>query len=170
MPPHSPNNRECRSRLPAGRATKIGVIGAGDLGLSTALELAARGYYVVCADDLERVAAGRLERARRKIAAGRLRFTCSSADAARHGDVIFMALSGGDNDATARLLHAAVEVAQNLSGPAVIVDKSADSPAVADRVAQLLAHNSEHEIVVVSNPQPARRALRVFFGPTDATA
>lgn len=140
------------------------------MGLRTALELAERGFQVVCADDCEQVAAAaeQSDRAQRSIGAGRLRFTRSSADAARHGEVIFMAVgASADDDSvehTARLMDAAVEVAQNLSGPAVIVDKSTASPALADQIAQLMAHNSEHEIVVVSNPQPSRRSLRVFFG------
>jgi UDPglucose 6-dehydrogenase len=169
MPPHSPNKHESRSRWPAGRRTRIGVIGAGELGLSTALELAKRGYHVLCADDSERVAAaaGRCERALPSSGAGLLRFTDSSADVARHGEVIFIAMGTsaeadgdhGDDDPTARLLDAAVEVAQNLTGPAVIVDKSTASPAVAEEVADLMARNSDHEIVVVSEP----RALRVFF-------
>ena len=172
MPPHSPNNHECRPRWPAGRRTRIGVIGAGELGLSTALDFAKRGYHVLCADDSERVAAaaGRCERALPSIGAGLLRFTSSSADVARHGEVIFIAVGmsaedgeDGDQDSTARLLDAAVEVAQNLIGPAVIVDKSTASPAVADQVADLMARNSDHEIVVVSDPQPTERALRVFF-------
>jgi UDPglucose 6-dehydrogenase len=175
MPPHSPNNHECRSRWPAGRRTRIGVIGAGELGLRTALEFAERGHQVVCADDSEllEAAAGRSERARRNIGAGRLRFTSSSADVARHGEVIFMAFapSEGERDEaqTARLFDAAVELAQNLTGPAVIIDKSTASSAIADRVADLMARNSDHEIVVVSDPQPSRRALRVFFRSNDVT-
>lgn len=171
MPPHSPNKHESRSRWPAGRRTRIGVIGAGELGLSTALELAKRGYHVLCADDSERVAAAanRCEPLSNSSGAGLLRFTDSSADVARHGEVIFIAMGmsadeadcdHGDGDSTTRLLDAAVELAQNLTGPAVIVDKSTASPAVAEEVADLMARNSDHEIVVVSDPQPT---LRVFF-------
>lgn len=65
------------------------------------------------------------------------------------------------DEQTARLFDAAVEVAQSLSGPAVIVDQCTASPVIADRVARLMARNSSHELVVVS--QPPRRALRVFF-------
>jgi UDPglucose 6-dehydrogenase len=166
MTPHSPNNHEPRPCWPAGRQTKIGVIGAGEIGLRTAIEFAERGHHVVCAaEDPERaMTAGLAERARHSARTGRLRFTSSSADVARHGQVIVMA------DVThwkeSALFETAVEVAQNLTGPTIIVDRSTASAALADQVAQLLVCNSEHEIVVVSEPQSGRRALRVVFGPT----
>jgi UDPglucose 6-dehydrogenase len=159
MLPHSPNNHEPRPAWPPGRSTRIGVIGAGQLGLLTAIEFADRGHHVVWADDAaEQISAAPelAARVQRNAAAGRLRCTCSRAAAARHGEVIVMAV------ASPQLLAAAVEVAQNLTGPAVIVDRGTDSAATADRVARLLAHNAIHDIALVSGSS-TRRALRTFL-------
>src|SRR5690606_41129039 len=49
MHPHSPNIHESRPRWSRGRSTRIGVIGAGELGLSMAIVLAERGHQVVLA-------------------------------------------------------------------------------------------------------------------------
>jgi UDPglucose 6-dehydrogenase len=127
--------------------------------LRTAVEFAERGHHVVWADDdADRIVSTPelAARVQRNARIGRLRCTCSRAAAARHGEVIIMAV------ASPQSLIAAVEVAQNLTGPAVIVDRSADSAETADRVARLLAHNTSHDVAVVSGSS-IRRALRTFL-------
>lgn len=168
MYPHTPNRQEIRSRWCRDHDTRIGVIGAGELGLVTAIELADRGYQVVCANAEARSPSSELtERARRHARSGRLRFTSSRAAAARHGHIIIMAVAtqpaAAGDDPAASLLSAAVEVAQNLSGPAVIVDRSAVSDAVAARIARVMVGAANHEIVVVRgtpNSEPGARRAR----------
>lgn len=164
MHPHSPNNYESRSRWPREQSTKVGVIGAGELGLRLALEFAERGHQVVCADYRgDRIApppnSALAERLRRNVRVGRLRFTSSSAAAARHGQVVVMAVetrADGAEDQAA-LLDAVVEAAQSLSGPALIVDESTNSAASAAHVARLLSGIAKHEIVLASARIPASR-------------
>lgn len=172
MPPHSLNNHTTRPCWDAGRTTRIGVIGAGELGLRTAVEFAERGFEVVCADlgaelPASDALAESVERSRRS---GRLRLTPSSADAARHGQVIVMAIcppagSGGARSTARELSEAATEVARNLAGPAVVIDKTSTSEASADWIARLMARHSNHEIVVISGSQTSsrRNAVRVFL-------
>ncbi len=177
MPLHAPSNHTTRPAWTTAKPTKIGVIGAGAVGLQTAVEFARRGHEVVCADiGSERgpESATLADDVRRNTRTGCLRFTSSSADAARHGGVIVMAVAprspdaesyDGEDHEEACLSAAAVEVARNLSGPTVIVDKTTTSEATADRIARLMARHSNHEIVVVSGSQAAREqpAIRVFL-------
>ncbi len=173
MPPHSLNSHTTQPSWACGQRSKIAIIGAGELGLRAAVEFADRGYEVVCADVegepvCERAALDELgEGVRRHARAGRLRLTSSSAEAARHGQVVVFA---AQREGLEGLTAAAVRVAQNLSGPTVIVDRTTLSEAAADRLARLLARHSEHEIVVVSRSLDEQPAVRVFLRSARAAA
>jgi UDP-glucose 6-dehydrogenase len=136
------------------------VIGADELGLRLALEFAERGCEVICADhradrSLSPLAADLNDRLRRSARSGRLRFTRSSAVAARHGQVVVMAVGPrADGDALLEVM----EVARNLSGPAVIVDESTDSALSAARFARVFANHAQHDVVVVRGQVGARKA------------
>jgi predicted dinucleotide-binding enzyme len=134
------------------------VIGADERGLRLALEFAERGCQVVCADhradpSLTPLAAELNDRLRSSACSGRIRFTRSSAVAARHGQVVVMAVGPRADEA----LMEVMEVARNLSGPAVIVDESTDSPVSAARFARLFANYARHDVVVVRGQVGARK-------------
>ena len=179
MPPHSLNSHMTRPSWASAQRTKIAIIGAGELGLRTAVEFADRGYQVVCASvvgESPGESAANDDGVRRHTRAGRLRLTNSSADAARHGQVVIMAFGPQPDGALpddveyASLASTAAEVAQNLAGPTVIVDKTTVSETTADRIARLMARHSEHEIVVISQAAEEQPAVRVFLRSAQAAA
>jgi len=151
---------------------KVSVIGTGYVGLVAAAAFAEHGNHVVCADiDADKIAA--LERGeipiyepglealvKRNVAEGRLSFTTSNPDAARHAEVLFMAVgtptAGSDGAPNmAYLLGAAEQVAPHLEGFTVIVNKSTVPVGTAERVSRVvedkLAPGAEY--VVASNPE-----------------
>ncbi|MBK8265542.1 MAG: UDP-glucose/GDP-mannose dehydrogenase family protein [Nannocystis sp.] len=175
---------------------KVSIIGTGYVGLVAAAVFADYGNDVVCAD----IDAAKIEGLRRgeipiyepglsdlvlhNVDAGRLRFTTSNAEAAAHGDVIFLAVgtptraADGAADLT-YLLQAAVAVAKGLTRPAVIVDKSTVPVGTAERITRLMAEHTQQPFIVVSNPEFLKegaavddfmRPDRVIIGTTDARA
>ena len=149
---------------------KVSIIGTGYVGLVAAAVFADYGNDVVCAD----IDSGKIDALRRgeipiyepgldalvahNVEAGRLRFTTQNAEAAAHGDVIFLAVgtppraTDGAADLT-YLFQAAVDVAEHLTRPAVIVDKSTVPVGTAERVARLMAEHTRQPFVVASNPE-----------------
>ena len=152
------------------RLMKISVIGTGYVGLVAAAVFADFGNDVLCADiDAAKIAsirAGKLPifepglqpLVEHNIAAGRLRFTTSNAEAAVHGDIIFLAVGtptlGSDSAADLSFLfQAAAEIGRNLVRPAIIVDKSTVPVGTAERVSRIVAEQTKQPFVVVSNPE-----------------
>ncbi len=149
---------------------KVSVIGTGYVGLVAAAAFSDFGNDVLCADiDADKIArleAGEIpiyepgleDLVRRNTAAGRLRFTTSNAEAARHGRIIFMAVgtpsSGTDGSADLTyLFRAAEEIGRHLDHPAVIVNKSTVPVGTAERVRRIVEAQTDQPVVVASNPE-----------------
>ncbi|MBK6919124.1 MAG: UDP-glucose/GDP-mannose dehydrogenase family protein [Deltaproteobacteria bacterium] len=148
---------------------KVSVIGTGYVGLVAAAGFAEHGNDVVCADidehKIARLRAGEIPifepgldvLVARNVEAGRLRFTTDNAEAAAHGEVIFMAVgtpSAPDGSANlAYLFEAARDIARHLPGPVVVVNKSTVPVGTAERVSRIMAELTKHRVVVASNPE-----------------
>ena len=178
------------------RLMKISVIGTGYVGLVAAAVFADFGNDVLCADidaaKIESIRAGKLPifepglqpLVEHNIAAGRLRFTTSNAEAARHGDIIFMAVGtptlSSDGAADLSFLYqAAAEVGRHLERPAIIVDKSTVPVGTAERIARIVGEQTKQPFVVVSNPEFLKEGAavddfmhpdRIIVGTTDEAA
>lgn len=153
---------------------KVSVIGSGYVGLVTGACLAEVGNQVLCLDvDPAKIALlqgggvpiyepGLEDMIRRNAAAGRLRFTTDVADAARFGEIQFIAVgTPPDEDGSADLqyvLAAARGIGLHMQGYTVVVDKSTVPVGTADRVRATLAatlaeRGEEMAFSVVSNPE-----------------
>ena len=167
---------------------RICVIGTGYVGLVTGTCFADLGNSVVCldivADKIARLRAGELPifepglepLVRRNVAAGRLAFTTQHDEAVPGADFIFIAVdtptaaSAGGGADMSRVENAARAIAQHLTGPAIIVNKSTmpvgSGDLVSDIVSEHLADTSL-QVAVVSNPEFLREgsAVRDFLQP-----
>jgi UDPglucose 6-dehydrogenase len=153
---------------------KVSVIGTGYVGLVTGACLADVGNDVLCVDldvgKIERLKAGQIPIyepglepiVRRNVAAGRLRFTTDPAEGARFGVVQMIAVGtppGEDGSADlSHVLSAARAIGRELTGYAVIVDKSTVPVGTGDRVqaaiaSELAARGVQMDFAVVSNPE-----------------
>jgi UDPglucose 6-dehydrogenase len=148
---------------------KVSVIGTGYVGLVAAAGFAEHGNDVVCADiDEQKIA--RLRKGEipifepgldalveRNVAAGRLRFTTDNGEAARHGEVVFLAVgtpSSADGSANLQFLfEAARDIARQLDHSVVVVNKSTVPVGTAERVARIMGELTTHQVVVASNPE-----------------
>lgn len=160
------------------------VVGAGYVGLTTAACLAELGNAVRVLDiDQKKIGeleAGRLhfhepglaEVVRRNVAAGRLTFTTSYAHAVPGAELVFIAVGtpeGRNGEADLHYVEqAAADIARNLSGPAVVVNKSTVPIGTGDVVSNVIRRvNPGYDVAVVSNPEFLREgsALRDFMEP-----
>ena len=163
---------------------KIGVIGAGYVGLTTAACLAEIGHSVFCADnDMAKIASlkeGKLPFfephleliVERNSSAGRLEFTTTD-DAIARGQALFICvgtppLENGEADLSA-IESVARQIAQQVHGYRVVIEKSTVPVQTAQRLAKHLAIYSTNglEYDVVSNPEFLREgsAVEDFFHP-----
>ncbi len=175
---------------------KISVIGTGYVGLVAAAVFADFGNDVLCADidaaKIESIRNGKLPifepglqpLVEHNVAAGRLRFTTSNAEAAVHGDVIFMAVGtptlGQDGAADLSFLYqAAAEVGRNIERQTIIVDKSTVPVGTAERITRIVGEQTKVPFVVVSNPEFLKEGAavddfmhpdRIIIGTTDEHA
>ena len=179
---------------------KVSVIGSGYVGLVTGACLAEVGNQVLCLDvDPAKIALlqgggvpiyepGLEDMIRRNAAAGRLRFTTDVAEAARFGEIQFIAVgTPPDEDGSADLqyvLAAARGIGQSIEGYTVVVDKSTVPVGTADRVRDTLAatlaeRGADIAFSVVSNPEFLKegaaiddfmRPDRIVVGVDDAHA
>ncbi|MCB9751836.1 MAG: UDP-glucose/GDP-mannose dehydrogenase family protein [Myxococcales bacterium] len=149
---------------------KVSVIGTGYVGLVAAAGFADHGNDVLCADinedKIEALRRGEIPiyepgldaLVERNVAAGRLRFTTSNAEAARHGRVIVLAVGtptrdhGGGADLS-YMFAAATEVAEHLDHPVIVVNKSTVPVGTAERVARLMGEHTSQPVTVASNPE-----------------
>jgi UDPglucose 6-dehydrogenase len=162
---------------------RIGIIGAGYVGLVAAACLAESGHRVTCVEReptrLEPLLQGRAPfhepgldvLLARNLAAGRLRLAPEVRTGVADADVVFLAVgtpAGPDGCADDRdLTAAALQVAEAASGPLVVVVKSTAPVGTNRRLASLLAGRSPHRLEVVSNPEFLREgsAVRDFLFP-----
>jgi UDPglucose 6-dehydrogenase len=163
---------------------RLSIIGCGHVGLTTAACLAHVGHDVLGVDDdLEKVASisrgdvpfhepGLLELVREGLAAGRLRFSADSAEAARFGQVVFVCvgtptLSSGAADLS-QVEGVARDVARNLEGYTVIAEKSTVPVETGRWVADLIAEGAPPggEFDLASNPEFLREVYRPILDRT----
>ena len=164
--------------------SKVAVIGAGYVGLTTAACLADLGNDVTVVDiDREKIAQlqkghvpfyepGLTELVQRNAESRRLRFTTSYRDAVPGAEYAIIAVStpegeGGEADLS-YVEAAAGSIADCMDGPLVVVNKSTVPPLTGDMVSRVLRQrNSKHEAHVVSNPEFLREgsAIQDFMHP-----
>ncbi len=164
--------------------SKVAVIGAGYVGLTTAACLADLGNDVMVVDVNEhRIAElkrgvvpfyepGLIELVQRDAEAGRLDFTTSYVDAIPGAEYAIIAVStpegeGGEADLS-YVEAAASSIAGAMDGPLVVVNKSTVPPLTGDMVSRVLQkRNSRHKASVVSNPEFLREgsAIHDFMHP-----
>ena len=164
--------------------SKVAVIGAGYVGLTTAACLADLGNDVTVVDiDRKKIAQlqkgrvpfyepGLTELVQRNVESRRLRFTTSYRDAVPGAEYAIIAVStpegeGGEADLS-YVEAAAGSIADCMDGPLVVVNKSTVPPLTGDMVSRVLRQrNSKHEAHVVSNPEFLRvgSAIQDFMHP-----
>jgi UDPglucose 6-dehydrogenase len=164
--------------------SKVAVIGAGYVGLTSAACLADLGNDVVVVDvnkaridqlNLHHVPffePGLSELVERNARAGRLKFTTLYEDAVPGAEYAIIAVStpegeGGEADLS-YVEAAAKSIAASMDGPLVVVNKSTVPPLTGDMVSKVLATaNTIHPAAVVSNPEFLREgsAIHDFMHP-----
>ena len=164
--------------------SRVAVIGAGYVGLTTAACLADLGNDVIVVDvNREKIAQllrnrvpfyepGLNELVDRNAKAGRLTFTTSYNDAVPGAEYAIIAVStpegeGGEADLSF-VESAANSIADAMDGPLVVVNKSTVPPLTGDMVSRVLdSRNSKHKAHVVSNPEFLREgsAIQDFMHP-----
>src|SRR5256712_1293207 len=164
--------------------SKVAVIGAGYVGLTTAACLADLGNQVTVVDvDHEKIGQlkhnqvpfyepGLVELVDRNAKARRLSFTTSYVDAVPGAEYAIIAVStpegeGGEADLS-YVEAAASSIADAMDGPLVVVNKSTVPPLTGDMVSAVLKRrNGEFAATVVSNPEFLREgsAIQDFMHP-----
>jgi len=162
---------------------KIGVVGAGYVGLVAAACFADSGNDVVCSDiDDEKISMlkkGRVpifepsldDLVRRNLKEKRLKFTSDLQEVTGHADIIFIAVGTPPNeDGSADLKHVlnvAREIGQGMAGYKLIVVKSTVPVGTCDKVRSVIAANTKGDFDVASNPEFLKEgdALRDFLKP-----
>lgn len=148
---------------------RVGVFGAGYVGLVTGTCFAEMGNDVVIGDvDEQRIAAlrrGRIpiyepgleEILQRNLEMGRLRFTADPREVVNSAEVLFVAVgtpAGEDGSADlSHVLAVAREIARHADGPRIVVNKSTVPVGTGRKVREVLAESSPHAFQVVSNPE-----------------
>jgi len=148
---------------------RIAVVGTGYVGLVAGTCFAESGNHVTCIDiDEEKVRRlhdgilpiyepGLEELLRRNVRDSRLTFTTDYAEGIADAEVVFIAVGtppGEDGSADLKyVLAAARSIGENLTGYAVIVDKSTVPVGTARKVKEAVASTTKHEFDVVSNPE-----------------
>ncbi|MDQ6720071.1 MAG: UDP-glucose/GDP-mannose dehydrogenase family protein [Candidatus Dormibacteraeota bacterium] len=164
--------------------SRVAVIGAGYVGLTTAACLADLGNDVMVVDiDREKIAQlqrhevpfyepGLSELVERNGKAGRLGFTTSYSEAVPGAEYAIIAVStpegeGGEADLS-YVEAAATSIADSMDGPLVVVNKSTVPPLTGDMVSRVVSkRNASHSAAVVSNPEFLREgsAIQDFMHP-----
>lgn len=167
---------------------KILVVGTGYVGLVTGACFAEMGHHVICLDiDKEKIAQllenkipiyepGLEELVKRNRQAGRLEFTTDYAYGVTRSQVCFIAVStpaGEDGSADlSYVIQAAEQIAEQMNGYKIIVNKSTVPVGSARRVAKtvqevLEKRNVSYEFDVVSNPEFLKEgdAIHDFMKP-----
>ncbi len=167
---------------------RVGVIGTGYVGLVTATCLAEAGHHLTCVDNdprkIQTLREGKIpiyepgleEMVARNVAAGRMRFSGSTAEAAAENEMLFIAVgTPGRDDGTADLSFIEAvsrEIATNLPADGtrkIIVEKSTVPVSTGDRVKRSIQRGCRPgvQFEVVSNPEFLREgsAIHDFFRP-----
>ncbi len=158
---------------------KLSIIGTGYVGLTTGACFAEVGHTVTCVDnDAEKVKTllaggipiyepGLEDLVKRNVAAGRLRFTVSTAEGVEKSDVVFIAvptppLPDGSVDLSF-IEKVAREIAAAMTSYKIVVDKSTVPVKTGDKVAETIKRycKAKVEFDVVSNPEFLREGFAV---------
>ncbi len=156
------------------------IIGTGYVGLVTGATLAELGNRVICVDNNEEKITllnggeipiyepGLSELIASSRQAGRITFTTSIAEGVKSSEVVFIAVStppkpDGSADLSA-VAAVAREVAENLNGYKVVVDKSTVPVKTGEKVAETIQRYSREgsEFDVVSNPEFLREGSAIY--------
>src|ERR1051326_6406977 len=158
---------------------KLTIIGTGYVGLVTGTCFAEVGHQVVCVDnDAAKVKIlqeggipiyepGLEELVRKNVAANRLRFTASTAEGVMESDVVFMAVPTPPLSDGAVVLSffkkVAREIAANMTGHKIVVDKSTVPVKTGEKVAETIKRycKAKVDFDVVSNPEFLREGFAV---------
>jgi len=158
----------------------IAVAGTGYVGLTTGTCFADMGNQVTCIDiDQEKIEKlrrgqtpiyepGLSEMIARNVKAGRLRFTTSYEEALADADFIFICVgtpSGVDGEAELRYVRMAAEsIAQTMTHPLIIVNKSTVPVGTGDWVADIVSRSQKTPIPfdVVSCPEFMREGSAIY--------
>jgi len=158
---------------------KLAIIGTGYVGLVTGTCFAEVGHEVICVDsDAAKVAMlqgggipiyepGLEEMVKRNVAAGRLKFTASTAQGVEASEVIFIAVPtppqpDGSVDMSF-IEKVAREIAAGMTSYKIVVDKSTVPVKTGDKVAETIKRycKSKVDFDVVSNPEFLREGFAV---------
>ena len=156
---------------------RLSVIGCGHLGAVHATCMADIGHEVLGVDidesKTEMLNSGKAwfhepgldEMLSRHVDSGRLRFTTSFAEAAKFAAVHFLGvatpgLSSGTYDLS-QLKMAVAELAQYITGPAVVIGKSTVPPGTTASLAAIAAERGRHSIDFVWNPEFLREGCAI---------
>ena len=153
---------------------RTAVIGAGYVGLTTAVVLAHLGYDVVCGESdpakVEKLGAGEPtiveeglgDLLRTGLGSGRLRFVLGAATAVADAEFVFLCVptpQGADGAADVHYLEAvAAEIGPHLCHDAVVVNKSTVPVGSTILVEQIL---NRPDVAVVSNPEFLREGTAI---------
>ncbi len=158
---------------------KIAMIGAGYVGLVSGACFADFGHHVVCVDKDQRkidaLLGGKMpiyepgldQLVATNVAAGRLSFTTTIADATEGADAVFIAVGTpsrrGDGHADLSYVYAAAkEIGEALDHDCVVVTKSTVPVGTGDEVERILHEvNDRNKIAVVSNPEFLREGAAI---------
>ena len=158
---------------------KLTIIGTGYVGLVTGACFAEVGHTVICVDnDLKKVAMlreggipiyepGLEDMVKRNVAAGRLRFTGSTAEGVEHSDVVFIAVpTPPQPDGSVDLSYierVARDIASAMTSYKIVVDKSTVPVKTGEKVAETIKRycKARVEFDVVSNPEFLREGFAV---------
>ncbi len=157
----------------------LAIIGTGYVGLVTGACFAEVGHTVLCVDNdprkVEMLTAGGIpiyepgleDLVKRNVAAGRLRFSTSTAQAVQEADVIFICVpTPPQPDGSVDLSFiegVAREIAANLTSYRIIVDKSTVPVKTGEKVAETIRRYARTKVDfdVVSNPEFLREGFAV---------
>ena len=158
---------------------RIGMVGTGYVGLVSGVCFAEFGHTVVCvdkdADKVERLKKGEVPiyepgldaLLKRQIDSGRITFTTEIADAVKDCEAVFIAVGTPSRrycrDADLSYVHgAAKEIAQNITGYTVVVNKSTVPVGTAREVETIIREeNPDAEFDVASNPEFLREGAAI---------
>ena len=158
---------------------RIGMVGTGYVGLVSGVCFAEFGHTVICVDKdeskIERLKAGEVpiyepgleNLLKRQIEANRIEFTTDIAEAVKGCDAVFIAVGTPSRrycrDADLSYVHgAAREIAQNLEGYTVVVNKSTVPVGTGREVEEIIREeNPNAEFDVASNPEFLREGAAI---------
>ena len=158
---------------------KLSIIGTGYVGLVTGTCFAEVGHHVICVDNdaakVKLLQAGGIpiyepgleELVKKNVAAGRLKFTASTAEGVQNSDVIFIAVpTPPQPDGAVDLSYierVARDIAAAMTSYKIVVDKSTVPVKTGEKVAETIKRDcaAKVEFDVVSNPEFLREGFAV---------